>query len=114
MAAPRRFRVINDGFTCVHCGTTVSPLSNGSCRNHCPKCLTSLHVDINPGDRAATCQGVMHAVGAETHPRKGIMIIHRCSRCGVVKRNKAAHDDPVQPDDFDAILQLFTLDANGG
>lgn len=102
-----RFRVINEGFTCAACGGNVEPLRNGSYRNHCPFCLVSLHVDDNPGDRAADCGGLMDAVAVELHARKGIMLVHRCRRCGAVKRNKAATDDPVQPDDEERIYRLF-------
>ena len=28
-------------------------------RNHCPNCLSSLHVDEEPGDRASDCGGIM-------------------------------------------------------
>ena len=31
-------------------------------RNHCPNCLTSLHLDNEPGDRAADCGGQMEPV----------------------------------------------------
>ena len=43
----------NQSFTCANCGAAVSPLAGGGYRNHCPVCLHSLHVDVNPGDRAA-------------------------------------------------------------
>ena len=39
-----------DTFTCKVCGRPVSPDTAGSAhRNHCPNCLTSLHVDEEPG-----------------------------------------------------------------
>ena len=35
---------------------TVVPEGAGSNhRNHCPNCLYSLHVDIEPGDRESEC-----------------------------------------------------------
>ena len=43
-------------------------------RNHCPNCLTSLHLDNEPGDRAADCGGQMEPVavwvrkGADDNP----------------------------------------------
>ena len=53
----------NEGFTCLICGTNVSPHPTGSARNHCPVCLTSLHVDAEfPGDRGSACEGVMPAI----------------------------------------------------
>ena len=42
-----------DTFTCKVCGRLCTPQNAGSDhRNHCPNCLSSLHVDIEPGDRA--------------------------------------------------------------
>ncbi len=95
----------NTAFVCRHCGRRVLPLTNGSYRNHCPFCLYSLHVDIEPGDRAATCGGLMRPVGVRYHTRKGYQILHRCERCGAEQFNKAARDT-VQPDDLDALLRL--------
>jgi hypothetical protein len=34
------------------------------------------------------------------------VIVHRCQRCGAERRNKAALDDPLQPDDYDALMRL--------
>lgn len=104
----RRFTVqgTNNGFTCEHCGAVVSPLANGSVRNHCPVCLHSKHVDIQPGDRASTCLGVMVPVGVEQSGKKGWVILHRCARCGFTGRNRAALDDPQQPDSWDALIEL--------
>lgn len=104
----RRFTVAgtNAAFECLHCGAQVLPLSNGSVRNHCPECLYSLHLDIFPGDRAADCGGLLRPFGVEQHSKKGWFIVSRCERCGYVSRNKAALDDPVQPDNFDAIIAL--------
>ena len=87
-------------FTCEHCGAKVDPLEHGSCRNHCPRCLWSKHVDVNPGDRGAECQGLMEPVEVE-HKSGEYIILHRCRSCGFEKRNKSAKDD-----DFDAILRL--------
>ena len=40
----------NDSFTCKVCGRLVTPDAAGTDhRNHCPNCLSSLHVDIEPG-----------------------------------------------------------------
>lgn len=107
-AVTRRFTVqgTNEGFTCAHCGLAVQPLANGSVRNHCPACLHSLHVDVFPGDRASDCHGLLEPVGVERHPKKGWMIVHRCQTCGFVGRNKAALDDPAQPDDYAALVAL--------
>jgi len=103
----RKFTVINESFACIHCGEQVQPLVQGSCRNHCPRCFYSLHLDINPGDRAANCGGTLVPVGVEEHKKKGYMVTHRCDRCGHETRNKLAFDDPGQPDSFDRMLEIM-------
>ena len=85
----------------------VFPMPLGyTSRNHCPFCLCSLHVDINPGDRANDCGGILRPIRTEPDPKKGYVIIHRCDRCGAVVRNKAAHEAKVQPDDMDLLIRL--------
>ncbi|MGQ9732725.1 MAG: RNHCP domain-containing protein [Candidatus Zipacnadales bacterium] len=97
----------NDPFVCVSCGTRVEPLVSGGQRNHCPRCLCSQHVDgLVPGDRAANCGGLMRPIGVEHSTKKGWVIIHRCEKCNIIRRNKAALDDPRQPDDFECLLRL--------
>ncbi|MGW3349647.1 RNHCP domain-containing protein [Nonomuraea rubra] len=100
----------NQGFTCEHCGADVLPLTNGSYRNHCPACLWSKHVDLEPGDRAAQCRGLMRPQGLGHRGGKGLVIVHRCTVCGFVRPNRMA-DDPRQGDDLDAIV---TLMSSGG
>ena len=54
----------NDSFTCKVCGRLVVSMGAGSDhRNHCPNCLSSLHLDIEPGDTAVV--GVAHSVPTE-------------------------------------------------
>lgn len=61
--------------------------------NHCPHCLWSRHVDEQwPGDRQSDCHGLMEPVAARAR-RGEFTIIHRCRDCGLVRRNKAGHDD---------------------
>ena len=49
-----------DSFTCKVCGRPVVSAGAGTDhRNHCPNCLSSLHVDIEPGDRESDCGGIM-------------------------------------------------------
>ncbi len=104
----RRFTVQgkNTGFVCVYCGREVPPLTNGSCRNHCPFCLRSLHVDVNPGDRASDCGGVLEPMSVDYSGKKGWIIVSRCDRCGATRRNRAALDDPAAPDDYDLLIAL--------
>lgn len=101
----RKFTVKNDDFICLYCGFEVKALKNGSCRNHCPKCLYSLHLDVFPGDRNADCGGFLEPIGVEFSGKKGWIIIHKCQRCAEIKRNKAALND-LDPDDFQKIIEL--------
>jgi len=95
----------NRGFNCINCGAAVTPLTNGSYRNHCPVCLCSVHVDVCPGDRASTCRGLMRPVGLAYRRKKGWQIVHCCERCGDCAANRVA-DETVQPDDIEAVTQL--------
>ncbi|MGW2404005.1 RNHCP domain-containing protein [Streptomyces sp. NPDC001739] len=96
----------NQGFTCENCGTNVSPLSNGSYRNHCPACLWSKHVDHKPGDRAAECRKLMIPERIDHRRHKGLVIIHRCTACGFVRPNRVA-EDLYQGDDIDTLAALM-------
>lgn len=62
-------------------------------RNHCPNCLSSLHVDNEPGDRAADCGGVMEPISVWVRNNGEWAIIHRCKRCGALSSNRVAADD---------------------
>ena len=95
----------DSGFTCKNCGFEVLPLGYSS-RNHCPRCLCSLHVDVNPGDRASDCGGIMDPISAEPDAKKGYIIIHKCRKCGAIRRNRAANEAKVQPDDISFIIRL--------
>ena len=101
----KRFSKNDSGFICAACGKEVEPLGYTS-RNHCPFCLCSLHVDVNPGDRANDCQGILRPRQVLPDARRGYIIIHKCERCGAVVRNRAAHEAKVQPDDMSLIIRL--------
>lgn len=101
----KRFIKNDDGFVCAHCGKEVQPLGYTS-RNHCPFCLWSLHVDVNPGDRASECGGELEPVSVLPDAKRGYIIIHRCRRCGALRRNKAAHEAKVQPDNKRLLIEL--------
>ena len=106
-SAKKRFRhTRNEAFVCAHCGARVPSLASGSTRNHCPYCLWSKHVDQVPGDRASGCGGMMACIDVQQNPRRKWMLVHRCVRCGTVRRNKAALDDAVQPDRFEVLLRI--------
>ena len=85
-------------FICRTCGHLVEPEGGGTMhRNHCPKCLHSVHLDDLPGDRSAGCGGDMEPVGVWVRRGGEWAIIHRCRRCGVLHSNRtAADDDPIQ------------------
>ncbi|MDI3257306.1 MAG: RNHCP domain-containing protein [Kyrpidia sp.] len=102
----KRFTVRNEGFICARCGLPVAPLP-GSCRNHCPRCLWSRHVDELPGDRAAGCGGLMEPVAVEYDGKKGYMVVHRCRRCGKETRNKLFFEARIQPDSLETALDLM-------
>ena len=54
----------NDVFTCKECGRLVLPEFAGTNhRNHCPNCLTSLHIDNQPGDRLAIVAAIWSLLG---------------------------------------------------
>ena len=110
MTEEKRFQKNDDGFVCVSCGKTVPPLGYSS-RNHCPYCLTSLHVDVMPGDRANPCGGILIPIKTEPDPRKGFVIIHRCEKCGAVVRCRAALRGEV-PDDQDLLIKLTAGDSS--
>ena len=101
----KRLTKNDSGFICGHCGKEVLPLGSSS-RNHCPFCLWSRHLDILPGDRAATCKGMMEPVRTEPDARRGFVILHRCTLCGYIGRNRAVPDAKVQPDNMDELIRL--------
>lgn len=94
----------DNSFTCVNCGKEVSPLGYSS-RNHCPFCLCSLHVDVNPGDRASECKGMLVPKQVIPDAKKGYIIIHKCIKCNAIRRNKSAKDD-----DTDLLIKLTNPD----
>ena len=82
----------NDTFTCKVCGRVCTPQNAGSDhRNHCPNCLSSLHVDEEPGDRASDCGGIMEPVAVWVRKDGEWAIIHRCKRCGKLSSNPVSY-----------------------
>lgn len=83
-----------DCFVCRACGAVIAQEGAGSRhRNHCPKCLASLHLDEQPGDRASLCKGVMDAIGVWVRKDGEWAILHRCRKCGAIHSNRIAADD---------------------
>ncbi len=96
METPKFTRTI-ETFTCEHCGAVIE--GNGY-TNHCSMCLWSKHVDINPGDRAATCGGMMKPTAVENESGEYV-ITHTCEKCGYSKRNRVGAND-----NFDAVVAI--------
>lgn len=84
----------SDAFTCKSCGWLVVSAGAGSeHRNHCPNCLCSLHLDLEPGDRAADCGGLMEPIAVWVRKNGEWAVIHRCRVCGALSSNRIAADD---------------------
>lgn len=96
-AQPRvdyRFNACTESFPCKNCGEMITPEDAGTKhRNHCPKCLCSLHVDNEPGDRASLCHGVMEPISVWVRKDGEWALIHRCRLCGTLSSNRIAADD---------------------
>lgn len=83
-----------ESFICSVCGAAVAPENAGSShRNHCPNCLSSIHADNRPGDRASLCRGIMDPIGVWVKKNGEWAIIHRCRTCGKLSSNRIAADD---------------------
>ncbi len=108
------------GFKCIHCGKEVNTEGDIGTRNrnHCPFCLYSLHLDRNiPGDRKEDCKGEMVPIGiAFKNVKKDkygkekfgeIMLVHRCTKCGDISKNRIANDD-----NTDEILRIAEESVN--
>lgn len=93
----KKFQKRLEDFTCEHCGAEIA--GNGY-TNHCPQCLWSKHVDINPGDRLASCRGMMCPTAIETAGKRHV-IVFVCQQCGFMR-----NDHVRQNDSFDAVLSV--------
>jgi len=89
---PRRFTRTREDFRCEQCETSV--VGNGY-TNHCPACLWSKHVDQHPGDRAATCRAPMQPIQL-LYEHGEFIVVHRCTGCSAVRRNRASDDDDLR------------------
>ncbi len=86
-----------EDFKCENCGYNVS---GSGYTNHCGECLWGKHVDIEPGDRLATCRGMMKPIGSEKIGRDED-IIHECIKCRKTKKNRLSKDD-----NYDRVIEL--------
>lgn len=93
----KKFQKNIENFICEKCGFSV--IGTGY-TNHCPKCLWSKHVDINPGDRKSPCGGMMKPTRVEFGAGE-YSIINTCTKCQYEKKNKVSSND-----DFDLVIQI--------
>ncbi len=98
----KRFKMLDEAFTCLVCNNKVLPL-NYTARDHCPNCLCSIHIDINPGDRMCECKGILRPVDIEKGKKDTLKIIYKCDKCHEYKKNKVAIDD-----NYDLILEIMS------
>ena len=91
--------MVDEEFICEKCGEKINKL-NYTARDHCNKCLYSKHVDINPGDRANSCKGLLKPIGIEKF-KDTYKIIYKFEKCGQLHKNIVASDD-----NFDLIIDL--------
>ncbi len=96
--AMKKFERRIEDFTCENCNTFVQ---GDGYTDHCPECLYSKHVDINPGDRNCDCHGLMKPIAAEV---KGdsYKIHYECNDCGYKHKVRSSPND-----NFDVILKLI-------
>lgn len=97
----KKFNMIDEEFICENCGKNVSKLEY-SARDHCPYCLCSKHVDINPGDRSNECLGILEPIDIEKF-KHTYKIIYKCRKCGKLHKNIMANDD-----DLNVIIEIST------
>ena len=97
-----KFQRRKEDFICEHCGAEVQ---GDGFTNHCPTCLWSKHVDIHPGDRAESCQGLMAPIAVQPY-KDSYRIQFRCQECSTERWNKATPQD-----DFDVLLEIARKQA---
>lgn len=100
----KNFTMKDEEFICEQCNKLVSKL-NYTARDHCPYCLYSKHVDINPGDRQNTCLGLLKPIGIEKF-KNNYKIIYKCTKCNKLHKNIMANDD-----NMDLIIKLSVQDS---
>lgn len=95
----KKFNMLNEDFICENCGKEVKK-SNYTARDHCPYCLYSKHIDINPGDRLNNCKGLLKPISIEKF-KDTFKIIYKCNRCNELHKNIIHNDD-----NMDLIIEL--------
>lgn len=87
----KKFTMNDENFICENCLEEVNKLGYTS-RDHCPNCLYSKHVDINPGDRMNECKGLLRPIGIEKF-KNSYKILYKCEKCNKIHKNIIAKDD---------------------
>ena len=95
--------MLDEEFTCENCGEKVNKL-NYTARDHCPYCLYSKHVDINPGDRLNDCKGLLKPIEIEKF-KDTYKIVYICTKCNEKHKNIMAIDD-----DMNKIIEISKQD----
>ena len=95
----KTFSKLDEEFICENCNKQVNKL-NYTSRDHCPYCLYSKHVDINPGDRKNECRGLLAPIDIEKF-KDTYKIIYKCEKCKQTHKNIIATDD-----DFAMIINI--------
>ena len=98
----KKFNMIDENFICEHCGKEVKK-AEYTARDHCPYCLYSKHVDINPGDRNNTCHGLLKPMEIEKY-KDTYKIIYECEKCKEKHKNIIAKDD-----DMNKIIEISKI-----
>lgn len=93
----KRFTKKQEDFDCENCGHRITGTGY---TNHCPECLWSKHVDVNPGDRAESCDSLMRPVDLYQEGQNWV-VTHQCERCDFIRRNKITSQD-----NFDQVIEL--------
>ena len=99
----KKFTMIDEEFVCENCGKNVEKLKV-TARDHCPYCLYSKHVDINPGDRQNECMVLLKPIGIEKH-KDTYKILYKCEKCHQDHKNIMAMDD-----DMSEIIKISKQD----
>lgn len=99
----KKFNELDEGFICENCHQEVKPLEYSS-RDHCPYCLYSKHVDINPGDRENPCKGLLKPIQIEKF-KDTFKIVYKCQKCSQNHKNIMAKDD-----DMSKIIELSNIE----
>ena len=87
----KKFIMKDEEFICENCQKKVEKL-NYTARDHCPYCLYSKHVEINPGDRQNNCLGLLEPISIEKY-KNTYKIIYKCTKCNKIHKNIMANDD---------------------